>query len=230
MPPRPTNHVAVSSSPQDFDLSRNKSLRTLEVTAHTLYLVAETGALTASTSLKHALSTVKSPVPPEVIVFYEDGDLNYWRTPPGPHQLSQTDGIEIDDKHHMVFEALCEMYKVRNFRLVLRANCVGHLREGEVRELERIVAMEQAKGGLDNLSPQPVVTSSPWGSFRSINEAYEHRSYPRQSLALVTLPRGPYSESYSDHPRYYSGLSRKSEEYIRYNKKLLWDLGKVYCY
>jgi hypothetical protein len=70
------------------------------------------------------------------------------------------------------------MHKFRDFQLVLRADGVGHLREGVVRVLERIVATEQVEGWLDGHSLHPIVTSSPWGSFRSISEAFEHLPCP----------------------------------------------------
>ena len=160
--------------------------------------------LNAPSSLKHALSTIKSPVPPEVIVFFEDRDHDYWGTPLALHQFSLTDGIEIARKRHMLFGALREMYEVRNIRLALHANCVRHVGEWVARELERIVAKEQAEGGFNNLSPQPIVTSGTSGSIRSINEAYDHHTYPGLTPALKGSREITEATSYShDHRRYF---------------------------
>ena len=47
--------------------------------------------------------------------------------------------------YYMQFKVFREMYKARDYRLVLRACCVS---DGSVRELKRAVEAEKAKGGL----------------------------------------------------------------------------------
>ena len=69
----PANDVAVTSSPRDFDLSKNTSLRALEVTARSLYNALEPKRhFNKIPLLEHALLTMASTVTPEVTVFYEE--------------------------------------------------------------------------------------------------------------------------------------------------------------
>ena len=73
----PTDDVAAVSSIRDFDLSRNRIVRTLEVTGHTI-----DGGLwrcgspnIATRLLTYVLSTITSPGFTEVTVFYRDYDF-----------------------------------------------------------------------------------------------------------------------------------------------------------
>ncbi|KAF9642564.1 hypothetical protein BDM02DRAFT_3193019 [Thelephora ganbajun] len=64
------------TSLRDFDLSRNKSLRTLEITARHLDCALEAGSPgTTPSLLTYALSTITSPVFSEVIVYHWDYDF-----------------------------------------------------------------------------------------------------------------------------------------------------------
>ena len=73
----PTDDVAAVSSIRDFDLSRNRIVRTLEVTGHTI-----DGGLwrwgsqnIATRLLTYVLSTITSPGFTDVTVFYRDYDF-----------------------------------------------------------------------------------------------------------------------------------------------------------
>ena len=84
------------------------------------------------------ISTVKSPIF-SVIVVYQRGDFYnsvYSREAQG--QLG-----DEDTWYHEQFEVFREVYRALDFRLVLRARIVGDV---SVRELERAVAVEKAKG------------------------------------------------------------------------------------
>jgi len=59
------NAFTATTSLQDFDLSRNKSLRMLEITAYSSY-VRRLDLLT------RVLSTITSPLPPKVVIIYRE--------------------------------------------------------------------------------------------------------------------------------------------------------------
>jgi hypothetical protein len=65
-----TDDLAAVSSVRDFDLSRNKFLRTLEVTGHCIN--CGSSSKTATRLLTYALSTITSPAFSEVAVIYQD--------------------------------------------------------------------------------------------------------------------------------------------------------------
>ena len=145
-----TRNFTARLSLGDFDLSRNNSLQTLEVTARDpsrFWLpIPNMGLLT------HALSTITSPTFSEVTVFYQEHEFyreGYW--------LSQA---ELEGKallHHRRFEEFRKMHKVRNLRLVL---CVDVWRASgwyPVHELKWAVTTEKANNGFDDIFPEPPV-------------------------------------------------------------------------
>ena len=154
----------------DINLSRNISLRTLEVTARSF-----DGALwthppdAAARLLKYALSTITSLVFSEVVVFYRDRDFH------GIKNLPTTDGIilygmspdEVVEEalwHRRRFEILRIMHKVRDFRLVLCVNVWEHLGRHAVQILKEAVAAEKASRGFDDFFSEPEVVYSPRAS------------------------------------------------------------------
>ena len=140
----PAHNFAAIHSIGDFDLSRNKSLRTLEVTAfHILDAMMGHSPDTAMEPLTYALSTITSPTFSEVTVFYREFDL-------GRQQ----------------FEGFRMMHKVRGFRLVLCIEIWGGEVERYVRLLKFIVAEERADNGFDDIFPEPPVFYSPQRSRR----------------------------------------------------------------
>ena len=141
----PANNLAGSSSLRDFDLSRNKSLRTLEVRARYL---SEMGPLA------YALSTIASPVFSEVTIIYRDVVLSGF--------LSPAEAAEELLSHHRRFEVFRAMRHVRDFQLVLCACVWDDVGEYSVRKLKQVLAEERAKMGCDHISPEPLVVRGPW--------------------------------------------------------------------
>jgi len=133
---------------RDFDLSRNKTLRTLKTTAASITYPGDA----ASDFLKTVLSTITSPLPLDVVVNYldEDVDFTVWTRvrPAGVESVNLDRAAENAIEHQDRFKVFSEMYKVRVFRLVL---CAG--------VLERIVETEGRKGGLDYLACEPLIIS-----------------------------------------------------------------------
>ena len=169
------NRIA-GSSIWDFDLSRNKSLRTLQVTARSIDGALEAGSPDSAASLlTYALSTIKSPVFSEVVVFYRDYDFGFrgphytprWRT---PRRMSPNEIAEDASLHGGRFEVLRKMHQVRDFRLVLCADVWDRVGVNSVRMLERAVVAEMAKGGFDNIYSKPMVVYRPRGSRPEISE------------------------------------------------------------
>jgi hypothetical protein len=142
------NNFAGISSLHDFDLSRNKLLRTLEVRAVCLY---ETGLLT------HALSTITSPVFSEITVVYQDSDF------PTPSSWPQIREAQEAASHRRRFKVFRAMRNIRDFQLVLCAHVRDHEGEYSVRWLKRILAEVNAEMGRDYTSPEPPVFYAPRG-------------------------------------------------------------------
>jgi len=152
---------------QDFDLSRNESLRTLKFPASP----PPVGRLGSNVSrtisfLKYVLSTITSPSFSRVVVLYEDHDFpdtESWSLgrPPFHHELSQAGRAGQAAGHSWQFEVLREVQKVRPFQLVLCVNVWGCVGEYPVQMLEEAVAKEKAKGTFSNGSADPFVVYNP---------------------------------------------------------------------
>jgi len=146
------NEPIVEPPFRDFDLSRHKSLRTLEIPASTI--VHEGLGL-----LTYVLPTITSPVFSKVIVIYQDYDFGVLSAYP------RRDEVEIEASCHCrQFEALHEIRKVRDFQVVLCADVRDHVREYVEGELKDAVAVEKAKKGADDFSSELSVISSTWES------------------------------------------------------------------
>jgi hypothetical protein len=139
-----TNNFTDRRSQLDYDLSRNKSLRELRITAGSLITALRNRAPTTTPrSLRAVLSTIKSPAFFKVVVTYREHDFYhyvYTRTKDPRDALGEESAW-----YERQFDMFREMYQARNFQLVLSAYHVGH---DSVRELEYAVAAETAKGGL----------------------------------------------------------------------------------
>jgi hypothetical protein len=173
------NGFTARSSLQNIGLSRNKSLRALEVMARSIDIALKGGSLdSASSLLKHPLSTITSPAFLEIIVFYHDLDFHgAWGSTGastyGPfYHMSETEREEEVSRHHRQFEVLHEVQKVRDFRLVLCADVWESVGEYSVRVLERAVAVEKAKGLFDNPPPEPTVVHRPRASIIDLGEEF----------------------------------------------------------
>ena len=165
-----TNDFAAGSSLRNFGLSRNKSLRALEVTAQSVNNeLKDRPSNPASSLLNHILSTITSPTFLEVMVLYRD----YCDFPgiqivcacetarPLLRRTSQAERAEEALRYHRQFEVFREAQKVRDFQLVLCADAWDNVGEYPVRVLKRAVAAEKAKGMFDNFSSEPMVIHSP---------------------------------------------------------------------
>ena len=163
-----TNDFAVGLSLQDVDLSRNKSLRTLEVMARSIDdALRGRSRDAASNLLKHALSTITSHALLEIIVIYQDYDFRGIRSPwacsaRGPlHVMSQAERAREASRHLRQFGVLRELHKVRDFQLLLCADVWDRVGEYSVKVLKEAVEAGGVKGTFDGFSPKPMVIHSP---------------------------------------------------------------------
>jgi hypothetical protein len=166
----PANNFTATSSLLDFDLSRNKSLRTLEVTTGSLGRCASDHA--ESHFLAATLSTITSPAFSEVIVCYRRPDFNglsfHSLDAPGPYrEMTPVESAMEASRHHRLFEVFRKMHAVRDFRLALCVDIWDRVGEYAVQVVKRAVAAEKAAGRLDHLPSEPTVIYSPrclWSS------------------------------------------------------------------
>jgi len=153
--------VAVGPPFWDFDLSRHKSLRTLEVLASTI-VFKEPRILT------HVISTITSPAFSEVVIIYRDYDFGFIRCVSPPMNIFRITSPEGQEHEalcrRMEFEALREMHKVRDFRPVLCVDVWDYVMKDAVWDLKWAVVKEKAKGGFNDVFPEPLVISRPRGS------------------------------------------------------------------
>jgi hypothetical protein len=166
------NDPTVGPSFRDFDLSRHKSLQTLEVLASTM--VSEEPRF-----LTHVLPTIASPAFSEVILIFRDYD--FFRIKPTPRNnisywILPAEEEAVASFRREQLEALHEMHKVRDFQPVLCADVWDRVRKLAERELEQAVAAEKAKRGLDVFSSKLSVISRPQGSCAFFAERYQARS------------------------------------------------------
>jgi len=120
----------------------------------------------ASSLLKHALSTIRSPSFFEVGVLFRWDDfrgVESWQNPDRPplRQMSPTEKAEEASWHRRRFEVLRSVRNVRDFRLVLSAEVWDPVGEYSVRMLKEAIAVEKADGGFDSFFSEPSVTYSP---------------------------------------------------------------------
>ena len=147
------NDCTDSSSLRDFDLSRNESLRELKITAWGLITALRDRAPTiVSNSLAAVLSTIKTSAFSEVVVVYYSRDFYH----AAYDKNKRAELGEEDEWYRRQFDVFREMRKARDFRLVL---WTWHVSDDSVRELERAVVAEKARGGL---LPEVSVTHTQW--------------------------------------------------------------------
>jgi hypothetical protein len=137
-----------------FNLSRNKSLQTLETTAESVIAAGDA----ASGSLRTVLSTVTSPVFLNVVIVYQDTDIDIW----APRFIAIScrwehvrfyarppeEKAECILHHQQAFKVFHEMHKVREFQLVLCVDVLDSVVKYAVRMLRRLVKTEQMEGRL----------------------------------------------------------------------------------
>jgi len=142
------------------DLSRNKSLRTLEITVGSTAGAGDA----ASGFFKTVLSTIATPLPLEVIIIYRELDFGYSVYPNGglvyvisygPFEGSAS-SIAFNPK---LFGVISDMCKVRKIRLVFCADVLECIAERAVRMLKHYVETERRNGGLEYLEEAPLIIS-----------------------------------------------------------------------
>ena len=123
-----------------FDLSKNKSLRSLEieitVTSNTQRWGDRVGFL------GDLLSTVTSPVFSDVVVILQDSIIS------DPHFLQNT-----------LFRAVRDMCEVKPFRLVFQLGKSPRDGEGDRERLKGMIGAQAAEGGFGPLTDPPVIVS-----------------------------------------------------------------------
>ena len=144
---------------QDFNLSRNKSLRALETTAESI------NTSTASDFLKTVLSSVTSLAPLDVIIVYLELDFGGIPTShcaackSNPEPIcSRHSELETTERNTRLYRhqlrVFHEMHSARNFRLMLCADVADCMVKHAMETLERIV-----EEGIDHLPSKPVIVS-----------------------------------------------------------------------
>ena len=168
--PSPVRNLTARSSLVDFDLSRHKLLRTLEVRAR--FIVPGHGSCAPdpaiSSFLRTVLSTITSLEFSEVIVAFRETDFcgvaQYSRPPDIYRDMTPDQRAEEASWHCDLFKVFREVHTLRGFRLVLCAevwDCVG---EYTMRVLRWAVAAEKAGRRLKYFPSEPLVIYSPRGS------------------------------------------------------------------
>lgn len=157
----------VGSPLRDFNLSQNKSLRTLQVRACAVnYVLENFPPDTASRLLRHVLSTIQSPAFFQVEIIYLESDLSEAGAPHGcrsyPYKMSEAEFLEKALQHHKLFDVFRKAHKVRGFRLVLCANVREPMKWCSMQVLNQVVATEKAIRGFGGLSSEPLVTYRPF--------------------------------------------------------------------
>ncbi|KAF9786186.1 hypothetical protein BJ322DRAFT_773678 [Thelephora terrestris] len=138
-----------------FNLSQNKLLRTLEITAESIVIAGDA----APGFLKTVLSSVASSGILEVVIIYRENDLGGWP----PRQSCKPDPVYFPDyllglwryPHQlMVFR---EMHSVRDFRLVFCVDVYGCMVDAGMELLGSIVEGGWVCGRYAYLACKPVV-------------------------------------------------------------------------
>lgn len=139
---------------QHFNLSRNKSLQTLETTAESVIAAGDT----ASGSLRTVLSTVTSPVFLNVIVVYQDYDIDSWapccfgiscKWDHVGFYIRSPEGRAVCTLHHQqIFKVFHEMHGVWEFQLVLCVDVLDCMVKCAIEMLKRLVKAEKMEGRL----------------------------------------------------------------------------------
>ena len=162
----PTDKLIAKSSLLDFGLSRNKSLRTFEVTARSIISRRKPRAPNPTTLrfLRTVLSTIASPSFVEVVIIYlsyDFGGVVFHCRPRVCKDVTPAEREKEASWHRGLFKVFRKMYAIRDFQLVLCVDvwdCVGEHAKGLLKEA---VAVEKAKNGFDYLPLEPLVVYSP---------------------------------------------------------------------
>ena len=163
------NDLAAWYSLREFDFSRNKSFRKLQVPATSIDWASSNGSPGAFAFLKHVFSTITPTTSLKIIVLYGDCNfpsVEYWHSQPPFRELLRAERAEEVSRQRWRFKVLREVRKVRDFQLELCASVSGAVGEGAVRILEEAIAEEEAKEAFCGLFSDPPVTYNPQRSRR----------------------------------------------------------------
>ena len=164
-----TNAFAARTSLQDFDLSRNESLRTLEVLVSSV-LEGE------PKFFPYVLPTITPLAAPKIVIVYRDYDFpglktqwdgKSWYLRPGrsaPWLFS--DEWDEASWHPWWFGMFRQLREIRKFRLELCVDVWGGLGEYAIQQLRQAVAVEKVERGFDDIFPEPLLSYSPRRSHR----------------------------------------------------------------
>jgi len=179
------------ASLQHFNLSRNKSLRTLETTAGSINITGGTVSRfftkdTASDFFKTVLSSITSPAPLDVVIIYRNENLggfpsSGWCGSQGVclgHTMQIT---RYSQEYQQQLRVFHEMHSVRDFRLVLCADVSECMVECAIETLEHIV-----KEGLDHLPHKPLIAFERRSLYTHLRDggAAWSRDWPIRSSAM----------------------------------------------
>ena len=124
---------------RDFNLSKNRSLRSLEVTVDIPGFYSDH----PQRFLRDLLSTITSSVFSEVVIILGDGVIHH-----------------TDFFQQVLFRVVRGMYEVKPFRLVFCLEIWDGDREDNTERLRRYIDAEAAKGGLNFLPCSPIIVSN----------------------------------------------------------------------
>ena len=145
---------------QHFNLSRNKSLRTLETTGRSIANANHENQDVASDFFKIVLSSVTSSVPLDVVIIYRSYEICGLPGLDLEPFCFRHSSQEVWDREFPYYQqqlkVFREMYKMRDFRLVLCADVPGFMEDHAVEILGRVVEAGKVMGGIGRLY-QPLV-------------------------------------------------------------------------
>ena len=137
---------------RQYDLSRIKSLRTLETTAESITTAGDA----ALGSLRAIISTVTSPMILDVVIAYWDADIDGMNSASLFKPESQYRAA-YSVRHNHRFKVFRRMHQAREFRLVLCADVYDPTVKYATRVLMRLLKEEKVRGGLNYLHCEPLV-------------------------------------------------------------------------
>ena len=142
--------------PQDFDLSKNRSLRSLEIAMKD---ISQCPDLTLR-FFRDILSTITSSVFSDLVIVLEERTTRY-----------------ADFFQHALFTLVRRVYEARPFRLVFSLETRHDDREHTVGMLKKYIDAEAAAGGLNFLPCPPVILSSTRVRYRLWDGFTTHASH-----------------------------------------------------
>ena len=149
---------------QLFNLSRHKSLRTLETTSKSISVSVHHNSTFGSVPnpsdfLKAVLSSIASLRPLDIVIIYRDVTEKGNPYCERRHLCRRRFWLLGQIMHEHCFQqqlrVLREMRSVRDFHLVLSVDPFGCTMDQVTQLMERMVKVEKAKGGFNFLSREP---------------------------------------------------------------------------